>query len=65
MYKVKKGDPFYVELKSLEKIWLCKPDPKDEGCLVYIFRIVAGITLLTFFQVGPTLHIIKVARNSS
>nr|CAH7739930.1 unnamed protein product [Callosobruchus chinensis] len=62
MYKVKKGDPFYVELKSLEKIWFCKPDPKDEGCLINICRIVAGLTLVTFLQVGPALHIIKVAR---
>nr|CAI5829415.1 unnamed protein product [Callosobruchus analis] len=61
MYKPKQGEPFYVGLKSLELIWMCKPYPKDERLLVYIFRMAVGLSLIIFLQVGPILHILMVA----
>ncbi|VEN49637.1 unnamed protein product, partial [Callosobruchus maculatus] len=61
MYKQNKGDPFYVGLKTLELMWLCKAYPGGERFLVYIFRTTMSFSLIIFLQIGPTLHILMVA----
>nr|CAI5829414.1 unnamed protein product [Callosobruchus analis] len=61
MYQVRKGDSFYVGLKCLEIMWMMKPDHREEGPPVYIFRMALALSLIIFFQIGPTLHIVMVA----
>nr|CAH7739929.1 unnamed protein product [Callosobruchus chinensis] len=61
MYKPKTGDPFYVGLRSLELMWLCKPYTGNERLLVYLFRTAVGLSLIIFLQIGPILHIVMVA----
>nr|CAH7755509.1 unnamed protein product [Callosobruchus chinensis] len=61
MYRAKKGDSFYIGLKCLEVMWMFKPDSREEGPLVYLFRTAMSLIYIVFLQIGPLLHFIVVA----